>query len=272
MDGVVTIQQTPNGLQIGPIKVPVANTYDVDNEYDYIMTRALKSYKLHRDKERADNRQKQLKSAYRRRWQTTRRIQSAGPEREGKSPATIRSYSSRPTSAIPSQMDAIREVSQANDVDERINKLVKRPIDLKLVTLPMEESPKGIAFQKRNQTSQAWYSHSFPSGGFLNNTMRLQCSANSQTGSSTSRTEEKSSRPESARSKYEYDGGIFDTSNYPRKEYFVIHPDWVSEAMTIQKLSLNDRKPVMSSSWPGRRCKSAPPPKYRNIITWENRT
>lgn len=102
-------------------------------------------------------------------------------------------------------------------------------------------------------------------------------------------------RPSSA---YSYDGGLFLSANNCNKDYFVIHPDWVSEAMTVQKLSLNDRQgraqartmgPAASGRWlagggrgeragrdedeagggrRARRCKSAPPAKYRNPITW----
>jgi hypothetical protein len=64
-----------------------------------------------------------------------------------------------------------------------------------------------------------------------------------------------------------YDGGIF-LPNKPKHEYFVIHPDWVSESMTIQKLSLSERKPTYVSktmTWPGRRCKSAPPAKLQKM-------
>ena len=82
-------------------------------------------------------------------------------------------------------------------------------------------------------------------------------------------------RPTSANPKmnYFYDGGLFTHPKHSSHDYFVIHPDWVSESMTIQKLSLTERTKVLpvskSMTWPGRRCISAPPPKYRNPITWE---
>ena len=105
-------------------------------------------------------------------------------------------------------------------------------------------------------------------------------------------------RPSSA---YSYDGGLFLSASSCNKDYFVIHPDWVSEAMTVQKLSLTERQgraPARtfgpaSGRWAlggegrggggergeedevggsrrARRCRSAPPAKYRNPITWSS--
>ena len=48
----------------------------------------------------------------------------------------------------------------------------------------------------------------------------------------------------------------------------MIDPEWVSEYETIKKLS-TDRKPRSKTVAVRRRCKSAPPPKRRNPITWE---
>lgn len=88
---------------------------------------------------------------------------------------------------------------------------------------------------------------------------------------------------------YTYDGGFFLSPSNAKD--FVIHPDWVSEAITVNKVSLlerggRSRTPAKSTAMHGsgaagesgssqrraRRCKSAPPPKHRNPITWSWRS
>ncbi|XP_069138697.1 uncharacterized protein [Argopecten irradians] len=311
--------KTPNGVQIGPIRVPVANTYgpekgkinvelgspfyvhlhdlpeytkiciaqtDVDNEYDNIMNKALRSYKLHRDKERADTRQKLLKTAYKKRWHVPHApSRPATPDRKP-----------RPKSSLPPKMDAIKEVLEANTSNGNNYESAepKKPVDVKRVTLSMDAPSMSNSYIRRTQqTSQSWYSQSCPSTSYLNSHMMRQyqssgsasptssASSKSYSGSGAStrasyspqlkkKTESSpKKRPESAKTNYSYDGGIF-VPNKPKHDYFVIHPDWVSEAMSIQKLSLKERRPVSrTGTWPGRRCKSAPPPKLRNPITWD---
>ena len=142
------------------------------------------------------------------------------------------------------------------------------------------------SYMRRNQqTSQGWYSHSLPSTSYLTNHMRYQGSISASPSPTSppskyaagarpysARVPDSNSRPDSG--KYSYGGGIF-IPKKPKQDYFVIHPDWVSESMTVQKLSLKpkERQPSMTTSragtWPGRRCKSAPPPKLRNPITWD---
>ncbi|XP_052101113.1 uncharacterized protein LOC127735060 isoform X4 [Mytilus californianus] len=314
--------ETPDGLQIGPIRIPVAHTYgpirgvegiklcspskelmtydnrepppsppnslDLDNEHDYIMNKALRSYKLHRDKEKAENRQRHLRSACLKRWKTPeppRNIQSAGSER------------TRPV-LVPK--DAINEVRDANISEEDMKVKNKKSLDLNKVNVGRvfelnritvgvsrmaDQSPsptKSASFQRRNKTSQQWYSQSVPNTSYINNHMRLyngqgnsghqsRHSHNSKVprSASTARSDT-SSRPESATHFNSNDGGIF-LPNRPKHDYFVIDPEWVSESLTIQKLSLSERKPTYATrtmTWPGRRCKSAPPSKCRNPITW----
>lgn len=273
------VEVTPDGLQIGPIKIPVAQTYDLEHEHDYIMNKALKSYKLYRDKEKAENRQRTLRSARQKRWltpQPLRNIQSAGPER---------------TRPVIATKDAINEVREANLSEEDIKKNERKSLELNRVNVgrafelnkitlggpEMQQSPsptKSASFIKRNSTSQQWYSQSVPNtsymkhyNGHAGHQSRHSHSTRVPRSIPASRSETPN-RPESAAS-YSYDGGVF-LPNKPKHEYFVIHPDWVSESMTIQKLSLSERKPayVKSGTWPGRRCKSAPPTKFRNPITW----
>lgn len=88
----------------------------MDNDYDYIMSRALKSYKQHREKERAESRKGPLKNGYLRRHHLrpktappTRFVESMKVQNLGKAiPDATRLY-------VP-KIDAIREVSKANPV------------------------------------------------------------------------------------------------------------------------------------------------------------
>lgn len=68
-----------------------------------------------------------------------------------------------------------------------------------------------------------------------------------------------------------YEGGVFGSSSHTAKrDFFVIHPDWVSEADTVKKLTSHERKSrQIVISRPARRCRSAPPPRHRNPITWQ---
>lgn len=142
------------------------------------------------------------------------------------------------------------------------------PVELARITISMGESPKQINFQRRNRST--WMSHSFPSASYLNQYAKLHQLSQSRVESLPAAGKPTASRPQSA---HAYDGGVFSPTG-PKNDYYVIHPEWVSEAMTIQKLNLK-RRPntlVMSASdtWPGRRCKSAPPQNRSNPITWDS--
>ncbi|KAK3604719.1 hypothetical protein CHS0354_018959 [Potamilus streckersoni] len=152
-----------------------------------------------------------------------------------------------------------------------------------------EESHKTKSFMKRNQPSFSWYSNSYPATSQLQqfarppsqNQMSTSCildgASSSVASTVAARNTVTSERPLTAKSKsdegttlYNYEGGLFFE---PKKhaDFFVIHPDWVSEAMSIQKLTLSNRNVTKTLTWPGRRCKSAPPPKLRNPITWDQK-
>ncbi|CAG5129190.1 unnamed protein product [Candidula unifasciata] len=143
-----------------------------------------------------------------------------------------------------------------------------------------------IAYQKRNQTTHIWtdssqlMSRSLPTSSFLHRS--YGSSAASSPRSSRDTSSEKTSpagKPTRTRpsSSYSYDGGFFVGAHTGQAEYFVIHPDWVSEAITLKKY-LNETekngpplKQAVSLKGPtlqGRRCLSAPP-KHRNPITWK---
>ncbi|KAK6188824.1 hypothetical protein SNE40_004922 [Patella caerulea] len=133
---------------------------------------------------------------------------------------------------------------------------------------------KTANFEKRNQTTHSWYSQSVPSGSFLDSraasqpsTSRTLLPKKSFSTNSSPISCNGPARSESVTSPYSYDGGVF-TSRSPKRDFFVIHPDWVSEETSIEKMSIKEKK-MRSMSWPRRRCKSAPPPKFRNPITWE---
>ncbi|KAK7009538.1 hypothetical protein BgiMline_001070 [Biomphalaria glabrata] len=145
------------------------------------------------------------------------------------------------------------------------------------------------SFQRRNMTTHLWtdgsqlMSRSMPTSSFLH--QRYNSSFPTSPRSSRDTASEKTSpvagkqanaRPSSS---YSYDGGFFLGAHSGQAEYFVIHPDWVSEAVTIKKLSVGNKTvgaPVAKSAsfksgiWSGRRCLSAPPAKRRNPITWES--
>ncbi|XP_022332907.2 uncharacterized protein LOC111130306 isoform X2 [Crassostrea virginica] len=245
-------QQAKEEVHTAAIRVPCAKIYDVENEHNYIMTKALKSYKLHRDKEKAETRQRQLRSAYRRRWHA--------PVVPSKLRANSASHV-RPRTVT----DVIREVEVAN-TEERVS---RRPstVELSRVTISMGESPKQNNYLRRNKTT--WMSHSFPSAAYLNQIGKLHQLGQPRAEALPPAGKPSYNRPQSA---HAYDGGVF-TPTGPKSDYFVIHPDWVSEAMTIQKLNLNQRPNTLvlsaSDTWPGRRCKSAPPQNRRNPITWD---
>ena len=174
-------------------------------------------------------------------------------------------------------------------------RLNRRPLHIATVNINMMEiNNKAKSFLKRNEGSHSWYSNSYPtvnnlkyvrvphaymsaSVGERDLSSSLSSSRSSSTKSSPSHP---AGRPQSAvKPQYNYDGGLFVHPRKGPKEEFVIHPDWVSESISIQKISLSKRtsniKPVKnermtkSMTWPGRRCKSAPPSKLRNPITWE---
>ncbi|XP_067665501.1 uncharacterized protein [Haliotis asinina] len=240
------------------LRLPVATNYDVDNEYNYIMDKALNAYKKHCEKEKADARQSQLRSSFKRRM-----FLSQGP----RSPRHPPGGRPRPWSALPSKFDAIKEVDLANN--ESRDSTPRKVLNVRTITLGSGTmdvpTKKATSYQRRNQTSHSWYSQSFPSASFLQQPITgLTISKSRSLNTSPVKAEEKKKRPSTT---YEYDGGVFAPTT-PRRDFFVIHPDWVSESVTVQKLSLNERT-KKSSTWPGRRCRSAPPPKFRNPITWD---
>ncbi|KAH9499320.1 hypothetical protein Btru_003705 [Bulinus truncatus] len=157
----------------------------------------------------------------------------------------------------------------------------------------MSDIPRSKTFQRRNRTTHLWtdgsqlMSQSLPTSSFLHQRYGGSSSSSSPRSSRDTASEKTSpaaSKPNSSRpsSSYSYDGGFFLGAHTGQAEYFVIHPDWVSEAVTIKKLSLGNKSfpapqppPVSKSanfksgSWTGRRCLSAPPAKRRNPITWD---
>ena len=67
--------------------------------------------------------------------------------------------------------------------------------------------------------------------------------------------------------RYRNETVCFKSIRSANKRDFTVHPEWVSENLTVQRISLQDRY----ATYPGRRCRSAPAAKgrYRNPITWE---
>ncbi|XP_053405623.1 uncharacterized protein LOC123565434 isoform X2 [Mercenaria mercenaria] len=283
------------GGQNYAVRVPVASNYDLDSDYDYIMSRALKSYKQHREKEKAESRRGPLKSAYIRRHHL--RPKTAPPARFVQSMKVNNLGSGpKPATVLMPQVDAINAVSKANPVPDDNERSPRRVLQVAKVSLNMmqEQNKKTASYLKRNNPSHPWHSHSYPSVKPMEKFVRpphaymsasvgerelssALSSSSSRSSSAKSSPSHSVCRPKSAankNSKYFYDGGLFTHPKNGNPEYFVIHPDWVSESMSIQKLSLTDRTKTIpkskSMTWPGRRCNSAPPSKYRNPITWES--
>ncbi|XP_052792865.1 uncharacterized protein LOC128226833 isoform X2 [Mya arenaria] len=291
------------------IRIPVASNYDLDNDYDYIMSRALRSYRQHRECEKAETRRGPLKSAYIRRHQL--RPKTAPPARfiEAIKVRHVNGATEGQSLVgghfVP-RVDAIKEVSEANPVSNE-ERSPRRVLQVAKVDLNMmqDANRKTASYMKRNAPAHPWHSHSYPSVRPMEKFVRpphayMSASVgerdlSSALSSSSSRSSSAKSSPQhrpmcrpssgasksstnsklSPNNKYYYDGGLFTHPKENHSDYFVIHPDWVSESMSIQKLSLSERTKQLppkskSMTWPQRRCYSAPPSKYRNPITWEN--
>lgn len=257
------------------------------------MSRALRSYKQHREREKAESRRGPFKSAYLRRHHL--RPKTAPPARFVQS-INVRNVDSRSRlNGFGTKVDAINEVSRANTMppEEEKERSPRRVLQVAKVSINMmqEQNRKTASFLKRNNPSHPWHSYSYPTVKPMEKFVRAPHAYMSASvgdrdlSSSSSRSSSAKSSPSHAagcrskssasqNSKYFYDGGLFTHPKNSNPEYFVIHPDWVSESMTIQKLSLTDRTKTVpkskSMTLPGRRCNSAPPSKYRNPITWES--
>ncbi|KAL8586441.1 hypothetical protein ACOMHN_050036 [Nucella lapillus] len=236
----------------------------------------------------------------------------------------------RPWSASPHQgrLDAIRQVSLVNGALQ-LSVKTTRPVHqhrlhvrtLHLLSKMDPPISRSAAYNLRNRTTHAWTGDNDPtayhpsSPDFM--TMSCPSPRSLEEHMRSARTSvprdpnpspvvvkgravlspsspQPRDRPSSA---YSYDGGLFlSAGSFSSKDYFVIHPDWVSEAMTVQKLSLNERqgRPQSRSSGQAsarrgwgkdeeeeegenvvgkrrfRRCKSAPATKNRNPITWSS--
>lgn len=90
---------------------------DIDNDYDYIMARALKSYRLHREKEKADNRKIQIRTNFLKRPYP--RPKTAPPTRftAAMRPPLLAKYPRSDVVFIP-KGDAISQVQKANTTSE----------------------------------------------------------------------------------------------------------------------------------------------------------
>jgi len=79
-----------------------------------------------------------------------------------------------------------------------------------------------------------------------------------------------------------FNGPFFSTIRSPRRQYFIIHPEWASENIVPAKwlasaaaAEQQRQQASATATWApprtGRRCHSAPPgTRSRNPITWEN--
>ncbi|ELU15331.1 hypothetical protein CAPTEDRAFT_203119 [Capitella teleta] len=101
-------------------------------------------------------------------------------------------------------------------------------------------------------------------------TAHSRSNGKAQLSAQTSRSVDRigSTSDDSYRKNVKFNGTMFSATRSPRKQYFTIHPEWVSENLSVQKMTLQQK----CATYPPRRCKSAPPPstRSRNPITWEN--
>ena len=206
--------------------------------------------------------------------------------------AVLQENSRKPFSRQQSDISDTRYRS-ANGIQEvRDSQGTTQPHVVKLQLSDNMSQPitRSVAYQRRNKTTHAWYdsghsmSQSVPTGGFL---QRHYSSSSSSTPRTSGHDSVDHSSPAGKPSRggpsnsYSYDGGMFLGAHVGQAEYFVIHPDWVSDAMTIKKLNVDSDKKTTSRSskdhltrssarsWQRRRCMSAPPAKLRNPISWE---
>ena len=242
------------------------------------------------------------------------RTKSASATPEGNSASTSKAqHSKRPLSGNPGRTPIATGVGNRENITSGRPSTASGP--LKVVNLRLDgaalpttrkmsgqQIPHSVAFDRRNRTTHAWgdsgcLSQSMPSASFLHRQYGTRSLGNSTASSPRSFRGEptaysertspagKPSDPSKPSASYSYDGGFFVGAHSGKAEYFVIHPDWVSEVMTIKKLSVSGgggggaRKtkaaPPLSHSahfrprsLQGRRCLSAPPQKRRNPITW----
>ncbi|XP_013378675.1 uncharacterized protein LOC106150424 isoform X2 [Lingula anatina] len=237
-----------------PVQGGVPSTvggYDVDHEYASIMTKALNSYKDHRERERVLNEEQELMLAH-----------------EYTRPTQMYNFPKRPLS------------SRARCQSAKLNRGVRPLGQLRNSSSLESEQSEGTvhwisAIPKVPQR---------PTHKFAN--LRVQSARPTRPDSSVSRmslpnmTDLRHYKNKTWKHINSHGAGVF-TPCGSRREYYTIHPDWVSENLSVQKLSLSNRQSgkdtvdaatrFKSSSLPTRRCKSAPPPRSRNIITWETR-
>lgn len=85
------------------------------------------------------------------------------------------------------------------------------------------------------------------------------------------RSSDRKQRQQQQHNNHAFEGTCFSSRNQNRP-YFTINPEWVSESFSVKGVSLQSKRGDghMAAPQQQRRCKSAPPPRSRNPITWEN--
>ncbi|CAH1797522.1 unnamed protein product [Owenia fusiformis] len=245
-----------------------AAMYDVDTEYEYIMQKALRSYHTHEEQEPSGEspvslgEKRATRGEYKRVFLHKECARYALPPRPLTAPCRRlqdrrKKYLKRPDINHNNMMAKNKSIVFPNDIDPiihvgRVNNRIERTVTSQptRLTLPGQMDPSFFRKFSRDKSKER------PKSEFdLNGFERKNSSENGQ----------KSQRPKSA--VYEYGGGLFKPHKFKKPGYFTIHPDWVSESLSVQRLSLQER----TATFPPRRCKSAPPPivKSRNPITWE---
>lgn len=139
-----------------------------------------------------------------------------------------------------------------------ISRLPTRPVlqtPAVSIDLPME--------RKQQQSKQQCQK---PTTGAATSRDATTSSSSSSASAAGQRSSDKKSRDSGANARrIKSDGSCFSSVRSPKRQYFTIHPEWVSENLSVSQMSLREK----TQTYPPRRCKSAPPPRSRNPITWE---
>ncbi|XP_064620138.1 uncharacterized protein LOC135483305 isoform X2 [Lineus longissimus] len=230
----------PQGfLDSGPL---TAAGYDLDHEYDYIMQKAMTSYLSHRDEEKEPT-------------PSPARCRSAVPANY-----TARKYFARrpvQSARLPPKVERVETVPPTVSLDLDYSAACHTPMSLRPKRRPLTATVIRYPITGQKMSSVKKKLPWFKSASEHTTPTKMNF------GSSSSKD----------KGEYKYDGGFFNHRKTRRD--FTIHPDWVSENLTVEKLNLNKRKgyPPLDcryATFPMRRCKSAPPPRARNPITWQD--
>ncbi|XP_074651398.1 uncharacterized protein LOC141906100 isoform X2 [Tubulanus polymorphus] len=231
-----------------------ATGYDMEQEYDYIMQKAMNSYLTHRRSE--ENTAAEEEPA------------AEKPPPPSRPYSSLSSVSSLYTHKLPNRSAVtprLRSARSARAVRPTRTMSVPSTISLDLEKLnPLKVDNARInALRPKKRPLTAHYIH-YPITGKMSKFPTVKSYSEHTTPTKMSKDGKQ----------YHYEGGLFKPHGKAKRD-FIINPEWVSENLTIEKLKINERTrnyPIIDmryATYPIRRCRSAPPPRHRNPITWE---